>query len=113
MIISKAYTFEASHQLPWHNGKCARLHGHSYILVVYVRGELDDNGIVLDFYDLSQLVNREVIEKYDHRNLNDYFKNPTAELMAQDFLQLLHSQDQKIFKVRLFETAKAYAEAEI
>lgn len=87
--ITKRFDFEAAHVLPWHPGKCKRLHGHSYKLEVDVTGNLDENGIVADFTDLKELVKNEVVDKYDHQNLNDYFGNPTAEVMAQKFFEIL------------------------
>jgi 6-pyruvoyltetrahydropterin/6-carboxytetrahydropterin synthase len=38
-LLAKEFRFEAAHQLPYHDGKCARLHGHSWHGVVYVAGD--------------------------------------------------------------------------
>ena len=54
-------------------GKCnnPNWHGHNYVLDVTVKGEVDKKtGYVVDLARLKQLVNREVIEKVDHRNMN-------------------------------------------
>ncbi len=117
MKIKKEFNFEAAHQLFWHKGKCSQCHGHSYKLFVTLEGELNKNGIVVDFGDLKDIVNKEIIEKYDHSWLNDYFENPTCELMVKKFLEILNntklsSIGRKII-VRLYETATSYAEDEI
>jgi 6-pyruvoyltetrahydropterin/6-carboxytetrahydropterin synthase len=77
--ISKSYSFEYAHILPWHPGKCGHLHGHSGHLTVYLRGRLNKYGIVEDFYDVSRIVKMAVIDKLDHQFLNDFLENPTSE----------------------------------
>ena len=47
--VTRCFTFEAAHQLPWHPGKCRNLHGHGYRLEVTVEGPVNDDGMVLDF----------------------------------------------------------------
>lgn len=109
--ITKRFEFEAAHILTWHPGKCKRLHGHSYKLEVDVTGELNDNGIVADFTDLKELVKNEIVEKYDHQNLNDFFGNPTAEVMVQKFFEHLSAKwrgNGIISQVRLWETANSW-----
>lgn len=74
MHLKKEFRFEASHQLPNHNGKCARLHGHSWVLCVWVMGPVLENpghpkeGMVVDYYDIGQVV-KPIIELLDHRHL--------------------------------------------
>ncbi len=51
--VTRSFSFEAAHQLPWHPGKCRRLHGHNYRLEVTVQGPVGENGVVMDFDDLS------------------------------------------------------------
>lgn len=64
--LSKEYTFESSHILPRHKGKCARLHGHSWKLKVYVAGVVDEEtGFVMDYGDISEHV-KPLIGKLDH-----------------------------------------------
>ena len=74
--IMKEYGFEAAHQLPNHDGKCRRLHGHSYKTRVWLRGpELgtgDDanpkEGMLYDFANVSDIV-KPIIDAMDHRFL--------------------------------------------
>lgn len=120
-IITKQFRFEAAHQLPNHRGKCARLHGHSYLLEISVRGPIksrrgqSDDGMVLDLDDIKQIVHAAIIERVDHYNLNDLMTEPTTaeniahwiwtELAAAhpDFAALL-------YRIRLWETASGYVE---
>ena len=68
-------------------GKCSNphYHGHNYELIVKVVGEPDpDTGYVMDMKKLSVIVKEEVLERFDHKNLNldtEQFRNlnPTAE----------------------------------
>ncbi len=69
MIVSKEFTFEASHQILGHPGKCARLHGHSWRLVVYVKGDINPSThMVLDYFDLKGVV-QPLIDRLDHHHL--------------------------------------------
>lgn len=88
--LSKQFRFEASHRLPAHDGKCARLHGHSWIGWLHVRGpELQATGpkagMLVDFSDLKSIVNPLVDEYLDHHHLNDTtgLENPTSEEISR------------------------------
>ncbi len=83
MLISKDFTFDAAHFLTRYHGKCEHLHGHTYKLRVTVEGKVQENGLVLDFGILKKIVKEQVLNKYDHRSLNDFFENPSAEVVAQ------------------------------
>src|SRR5437879_6166511 len=67
-IMTREFTFEASHHLPGHKGKCRRPHGHSYRLQVSLRGPIidapgqSDDGMVMDLDDLKQIVNTTILE---------------------------------------------------
>ena len=71
-------------------GKCnnPHFHGHNYELIIKVTGEPDDaTGYVIDMKVLSDIVQEHVIERFDHKNLNEdtvEFKNlnPSAENIA-------------------------------
>lgn len=85
--LSIAVNFEAAHCIQGYPGKCSRLHGHNWKVEVTVIGsELNKLGMLIDFHDLKQEVNR-VISALDHVYLNDIdaFKsmNPTAENIAK------------------------------
>lgn len=108
--VTRAFGFEAAHELPWHQGKCKRLHGHSYRLEVTVEGPLDANGIVIDFDDVKTVVNREVVDRFDHRHLNDLLDNPTAERLAAEAWRLLHEAGLAVVRLRLWETPDSSVE---
>jgi len=68
--VSKSFRFEASHVLPRHPGKCSRLHGHSWYGWVVVEGPVNpDTGFVVDYKDLKELVDLQIVERCDHRHL--------------------------------------------
>lgn len=113
--ITKLFTFEAAHQLPNHNGKCARLHGHSYRIEVTVTGNListgSSEGMIIDFADISKIVKKEIVDQWDHQFLNEILKiTPTAELLATEAFQKLKKANLPVIKVRLWETPGSYAE---
>jgi 6-pyruvoyltetrahydropterin/6-carboxytetrahydropterin synthase len=108
--VTRSFTFEAAHQLPWHPGRCRNLHGHSYRLEVTVEGPVGDRGIVVDFAEIKSVVRREVIERFDHQYLNDLLDNPTAELIAAEIWKAVESADLAVTRIRLWETADCFVE---
>jgi 6-pyruvoyltetrahydropterin/6-carboxytetrahydropterin synthase len=101
-------------------GKCnyANFHGHNYELIVQVTGEIDQKtGYVVDMKVLSDLIKREVHERFDHRNLNldtVEFKDliPSAENIAVVIYNLLRPQINPLhdLKIRLYETERNFVE---
>lgn len=113
--VTKCFNFEAAHHLPDYNGACHRLHGHSYKLEVTVSGTVDDySGMLLDFSILKKIVKEHIVDKFDHRYLNDFYDVPTAENMVIDFFRILEQPLSTIGivleSVRLWETESSYAE---
>ena len=108
--VTRNFSFEAAHQLEWHAGACKNLHGHSYRLEVTIAGELDANGIVVDFSDLRTAVQAAVIDRFDHTYLNDLLPNPTAELIAADIWQRLIDAGLALHRVVLWETENSRVE---
>ena len=130
-VFRKAH-FNAAHRL--HNpllseeenkalfGLCnnPNYHGHNYILEVKVKGPVDPKtGYVIDTKILKQLIQKEVHDPFDHRNLNldtEDFKtlNPTAENIAVVIWRRLkaHLPAELTLTVRLFETDNNYVEYE-
>lgn len=101
-------------------GKCnnSNFHGHNYDLVVQVIGEVDpDTGYVVDMKVLSEIIKVEVLDRFDHKNLNidtEEFKyiNPSAENIA---IVIYDKLRQKLntsldLKVRLYETERNFVE---
>jgi len=101
-------------------GKCAwpNYHGHNYEMEVKVTGEPDkETGYVIDLKILSDIIRREVLERFDHKNLNldtEEFKNlnPTAENIVVVIYKLLRPYIDSKFdlQVRLYETPRNFVE---
>jgi 6-pyruvoyltetrahydropterin/6-carboxytetrahydropterin synthase len=73
--------FDAAHFLPGYQGKCANLHGHTYQVEVVIEGQVGEDGMVLDFYQLKELLKAALVD-LDHGCLNQIIPNPTAEKIA-------------------------------
>lgn len=72
MVITKKFEFCASHILTRHDGKCARLHGHNWVLEVSVEGKIDiETGFVMDYAVLKKYV-QPLIENLDHKHLGQW-----------------------------------------
>lgn len=87
MEIFKEFRFEAAHRLPNvpPDHKCARLHGHSFIAEIYVKGPVeDDSGWVVDFADVKRAF-KPLEKQLDHNYLNEVegLDNPTSENLAK------------------------------
>jgi len=137
--VTREFRFEMAHALWNYDGKCANIHGHSYILQVTVIGEpiSDENnpkyGMVIDFGDLKKIVNKAIVDIMDHslvisekseyegllqteqmferRHITSF--QPTCENMVIEFARILKKElpsSVKLFSVRLWETATSFAE---
>lgn len=130
VAIYRKENFNAAHRLynpAWTDaenekvfGKCAlaNYHGHNYELIVKITGVPDPaTGFVIDTKRISELVHQEIIERFDHRNLNEdtrEFKtlNPTAENIAIVIYGLLRPHfDAKLdLQIRLYETPRNFVD---
>lgn len=119
--LSKEFAFEAAHHLPNYIGKCASPHGHSYRVRVVLIAEVasqDRAGILVDFDVLKAAVHACILDRYDHKDLNQFFPAPTAERMVVKMFEDLTewfamncaNKTAKVYSVRLWETAKCWAE---
>jgi 6-pyruvoyltetrahydropterin/6-carboxytetrahydropterin synthase len=84
--LERCYRFEAAHFLPKvpPGHKCARMHGHSYLIEVAVEGELDPElGWLIDFAEIDEHA-APLVRQLDHQILNEIegLANPTSELLA-------------------------------
>jgi 6-pyruvoyltetrahydropterin/6-carboxytetrahydropterin synthase len=101
-------------------GKCnlPNYHGHNYVLIVKVTGEIDDNtGYLMDMKILSDIIKENVLDRFDHRNLNEdvpEFRelNPTAENIAIVIYRLIRPLISELLSVqiRLYETPRNFVE---
>ncbi|NES78207.1 MULTISPECIES: 6-carboxytetrahydropterin synthase QueD [Okeania] len=110
-IIGKEFRFEASHQLPNHDGKCARLHGHSWRGVIYVSGnELVNSGgkqgMIMDYGDIKKHLKPLLDDYLDHYHLNETtgLVNPTSEAIAKWIYEQLENKIPGLVAVRIDET---------
>jgi 6-pyruvoyltetrahydropterin/6-carboxytetrahydropterin synthase len=91
-------------------------HGHNYELIVKIIGEVDEQtGYVYDLKILNDLIKDEIIERFDHKNLNldtIEFKslNPTAENIARIIYEILRSKIKLVYEIEitLYETPRNY-----
>ncbi len=138
MKIAKRFRWEGAHRLPWHDGLCKSLHGHSYSMFVEIEGEPDERGMLMDFKDLK-LCLIDLIEAWDHativasddtelRNVVEshgwkHFILPydttaeniciyTAEYLIKNSETVLRSHNIRRVRVRVSETETCYAEVE-
>jgi 6-pyruvoyltetrahydropterin/6-carboxytetrahydropterin synthase len=105
-MILTLYTegyFDSAHYLKNYEGKCANLHGHTWKICVWIKG--DDSlrnkiGILWDFSNLKK-----IIDEFDHKNLNELMdENPTAENLTIFIYKKLKKDYEKLqFKVRIYE----------
>ncbi|MDA3871980.1 MAG: 6-carboxytetrahydropterin synthase QueD [Candidatus Marinimicrobia bacterium] len=119
--ISKIFNFSMAHRLTFHNGKCRNLHGHTYKLEITISGDINKNGIIIDFGDLKEIVIKNIIDKLDHSTAiyekdsllltnfpkvlkyNIFPYETTAENLSKWIFDQL-TKLLKIEKVRLWET---------
>lgn len=126
MLITRRFHFSASHRVynPALNdeenfrvyGKCSNPngHGHNYVMDVTVAGEVDpETGFVMDLSEIKRLVEEEIIEKVDHKNLNidvDFMKGtlPSTENIAMKFWQQIETKinapGRELYSIMLQET---------
>src|SRR5512146_860850 len=113
MQIRKHFRFEAAHVLPYHPGKCARMHGHSYRLDVAIRGPIQNDGpargMIEDFDTIKQIVRREAIDLLDHQTLNYLIENPTAEHIAMWIWKRVQPHLAGLDELVLWETSSSCA----
>lgn len=137
--ITRKFSLEMAHALYRYKGSCRNIHGHSYKLSVTIKGVLHSNknnnedGMVMDFKKMKELVNSCIIEQYDHAlvlNSNSELAHklaganaeekiimadyqPTCENLLIEFVKILIRalpQGVSLHHVCLQETAESYAE---
>lgn len=108
--IKKEFHFSAAHQLHGlpDEHPCSRLHGHNYILTVYLKAQyLDKVGFVKDYRELD-IVKRYVEEVLDHQFLNKVFPavNTTVENMSKILFDLFKKDIPMLTAIEMSETPK-------
>jgi 6-pyruvoyltetrahydropterin/6-carboxytetrahydropterin synthase len=132
VTVTRRLQFNAAHRV--HNpalsdeenralyGKCnnPNWHGHNYTLEVSVTGRIDERtGYVIDLGQLNGVVERELIDRIDHKNFNldvDFMRgiNPTTENIVVACWRVLEPlvRPGRLTRLRLWETDKNYVEYE-
>lgn len=121
-LVKEGFSFEACHSLVEYEGACNRLHGHSYKMTVAVEGVPKNDGLVIDFKYLKNIVNEVIIDKVDHYNLNEVMPtefslqgNTTCENMIVAFWYALDHEiterfeGVKLSELKLWETENSFA----
>ncbi len=130
VLVTRQVHFNAAHRLhnpdfdeAWnreHFGMCnnPRWHGHNYVLEVTVKGRPDPHtGFIVELGDLKSLLQTAIVERCDHRNLNeevDFLQGilPTTENLVIAFWNEIapRLKGATMHRVRLFETPRNFAE---
>jgi 6-pyruvoyltetrahydropterin/6-carboxytetrahydropterin synthase len=137
--VTREFAFEMAHVLGNYDGPCRNVHGHSYRLFVTLAGVPSEdinnpkNGMVIDFTELKNIVLNKIVNQFDHsvvvssefdkdkkEMMEKTFGNtvivnyqPTCENLVADFAEKLKNAmpaGVSLHSLRLFETAKSYAE---
>jgi 6-pyruvoyltetrahydropterin/6-carboxytetrahydropterin synthase len=137
--VTKEFAFEMAHVLWNYDGPCRNVHGHSYRLFVTISGTPSEdpdnpkNGMVIDFSDLKRIVEKEIVNVFDHsvvvskkynKEKTEMFKKmfgntvvvdyqPTCENLVSDFSGKIISRlpdGTTLHSIKLYETATSFAE---
>jgi len=102
MRLCREFYIDAAHYLPDYDGKCENLHGHTYKLEVVVEGKIKKDGMVMDFGRIKEVVDSEVVEELDHKQLNEIIDNPTAENLVEWICKRLKGK-LPLYSIKLWE----------
>lgn len=132
MKVAKEFKWEMGHRLPEHFGNCKNIHGHSYKMIVEFEGELNNDEMIIDFYDIDRII-KPLIERLDHAfmvNKNDkdvieFLDKIKSKKLIVDFNSTVENICSYVLKeikkfelpenissvtVRIYETNEDYAE---
>jgi 6-pyruvoyltetrahydropterin/6-carboxytetrahydropterin synthase len=107
-IISKEFHFSASHQLHGlrDGHPCGRLHGHNYVVKVYLKGDPDNNGFVQDYGELKPISDW-IDSNMDHKHLNEVFDfQPSVENMSKYLFEMWKKDFPLLHAIEMSETPK-------
>lgn len=137
--VTKEFHFEMAHALWNYDGPCRNIHGHSYKLLVTVRGEpmnepgKPKHGMIIDFGDLKKIIDDTIINRFDHtvvvnkqaphemlKKIEQMFDKyevmdfqPTCENLATCFAEKIRTKlpdNVCLHSLRLYETGNSFAE---
>jgi 6-pyruvoyltetrahydropterin/6-carboxytetrahydropterin synthase len=105
--VSVDATFAAAHRLRGYRGKCEELHGHNYHVRLIVSGEkLDEIGLLQDFTILKRVL-RGIVDKLDHKYLNELPPFDTMNPSAENLARFIHDETAKQLAGQLGEASLA------
>jgi 6-pyruvoyltetrahydropterin/6-carboxytetrahydropterin synthase len=109
LFLSVESHFDSAHYLMSYQGPCQRMHGHRWLVKVYVgpfsEARISGNNMIVDFKDLKRSVDM-LTSQLDHQILNEVLKvsDPTAEFLVLWFVKALREAKIKPAKVDLYES---------
>lgn len=135
MKVAKEFHWEMGHRLPEHFGLCKNIHGHSYKMIIELVGDMNEQGMIIDFYDVEKKINP-IVEKLDHSFMvkdNDkpaleFLEKTNSKKVVVDFESTVENICKYIsgeiisvklpdnissVVVRVYETPDAYAEIKV
>jgi len=135
MKIAKEFRWEMGHRLPEHFGKCKNIHGHSYKMIVELEGDVEESGMVMDYYDLKKIV-EPIVEKLDHafmvykgdKEIISFLEKMKSKMVVVELQSTIENickyfldeikkisfpKNVKRVSVRIYETVDDYAEDEL
>ena len=111
MLVTRKIEIDMGHRVPNHKSKCKNLHGHRYVIEVGVDDKViktmgsSDEGMVIDFGDLKQVMMEVIDADFDHG-----FVMYEHDVLAPVFVQLAKKTGQKIIFTSFIPTAENLAE---
>jgi len=115
MTVYKECKIEIAHKIEGHE-KCGNIHGHTVKVIVGIRGIMNpESGMVIDFNTVKHYMQKEIIDRFDHKYLNDTMPIPTAEFLAFFIFNKLNysplvSSGHRVVMIRVHETENNYVE---
>ncbi len=107
MELTVEFGFSAAHHLDEAGSRCRARHGHDYRLLVTVDGPVRGaDGMVIDFHELDQVVQRSVVDRLEGTELNDLLETPTAERLVEWIAERLAASLPQLSTLTLYETPR-------
>lgn len=123
MLVTTSANLEAAHCLRGKRyadeenykiyGKCSNLHGHNYKLFVTVSGEPQEDGMIINFREMKEIIRTKIVERFDHKYLNEVMQEiPTAENMCIMIWNILEGEfnalNIELYELKLYETDNSF-----
>lgn len=107
-LLKCQFRFESARSLPFlpPSHPCSRVHGHSFRLEVYFEGGLKDETWVEDYHLVSNSIEKNILQKLDHRLLNEVpgLENPSTEILCRWIFVEVRKFLPSVVQIRISET---------